>query len=290
MAQYRGKAKTLSMTATAVVVVIFIVIYLLDSIFGLGSKQIDGECEFHFLNVGQGDCTMIITEDSVVVIDAGPDDHADSTQKYIKSYTDTIDYLILTHPHEDHIGGADEIIESMNVKNIIMSDASTDTGTFSSLLDVIEKSQINLIEAQAGDSYSTGEIYFTILAPIAEFTDLNDYSIVTKVEFGETSVIITGDVENHSEKLIAEEYASFLHADILQVGHHGSYTSNCEEFVSSVLPEYAVISCGKDNEYGHPHSETIERLEKYGIDYYRTDELGHIVFTSDGENVQYAGQ
>ena len=116
-------------------------------------------------------------------------------------------------------------------------------------------------------------------------------SLVTKVEFGNTSAVITGDVETHSEKDMVEKYGyNGLNADIFQVGHHGSYTSNLTEFIKCIDPEYAVISCGIDNEYGHPHRETLEKLERYDITCYRTDEMGTIVFSSDGKDLEYKGQ
>ncbi len=292
MAKGRGKStKKISATTATIVIIIAVIFYILDAVGGLGNKDIEGNCEFHFIDVGQGDCTLIISEDAAIVIDAGPGDHADSTEKYIKSYTDTIDYLILTHPHEDHIGGADEIIESINVKNIIMSDASTDTATFTVLLDAVENSGANVIEAKSGDEYTAGDIVFTILSPVSDFTNYNDYSIVTKVEFGNTSAMITGDVEQHSEKLIIEKFKKgFLRSDIYQVSHHGSSTSNSSAFFSAISPKYAVIQCEDGNSYGHPHREIIKELENRNIEYYRTDKIGHVVFTSDGEKVEYKDQ
>lgn len=283
----KGKVGKLSSGAVAVIVIICIIFYLMDALGGTGNKDIEAECEFHFIDVGQGDATMILTGEGAVVIDAGPGDHADSTLEYIKSYTDRIDYLILTHPHEDHIGGADEIIENIKVENVIMSDAYSDTLVFTTLLDAIEAADVNVIEAVPEDSYEAGGIKLTILAPLSEFTDLNDYSIVTHVEYGKTSVVVTGDVENHSEKLMVERFGPLvLSADILQVGHHGSSTSNSAKFIDAVSPKWAVISCGEGNSYGHPHKETLDKLKKRGIEWFRTDELGHIVFESDGENIR----
>lgn len=289
--KHRGIPKKLTAIVSFVAVAVFIAFYVYDMLFGLISGPDTGECEFHFIDVGQGDCAMIITEEATVVIDTGPQDHAKSTEKYIKRYTDTIDYLILTHPHEDHIGGADELIESVIVKNVIMSDAYTDTVTFSNLLDAVEAADINVIEAKSTDKYRAGDIDITILAPIGDFTDHNDYSIVMKVEYGETSAIVTGDAEQHAEGLIIENFDDgLLSADILKLGHHGSYTSNSDGFLEIVSPQYAVITCGEDNEYGHPHTEILDKLDERGIDYFRTDEDGHIVFRSNGRDLEVSHQ
>ena len=294
MREYRrqkGIPKKVTTVISSIAVAIFVIFYVYDMLLGLFIGPDEGECEFHFIDVGQGDCAMIITEDTTVVVDTGPQDHAKSTERYISRYTDTIDYLILTHPHEDHIGGADELIESVTVKNIIMSDASTDTATFSTLLNAIEEDDINVIEAKSADKYSVGDIDITILAPIGDFTDHNDYSIVVKVEYGKTSAVITGDVEQHAEELIIDNFDErILNADILKLGHHGSYTSNSDGFLKAISPDYAVITCGVDNEYGHPHIETLDRLDKFGIDYFRTDQDGHIVFYSDGRDIKVSHQ
>ena len=279
----------LSAGTVAIIVIVFAILYVFDMVGSSNESVVTGECEFHFIDVGQGDSTLIMSEDGVVVIDAGPQDHADSTERYIKSYTDTIDYLILTHPHEDNIGGADELFDSIKINNVILSDAYTDTLTFNRLLDKIEQSGANVIEAKAGNSYNAGEIKFTILAPVSDFTNLNDYSVVTKVEFGNTSAMITGDVEHHSEKLMIEEHGAYnLRADIYQTSHHGSSTSNHDTFMDAVSPEFAVIQSEEGNSYGHPHRETIAKLEERNIPYYRTDKMGHIVFVSDGEEVKLA--
>lgn len=277
----------LSAGGVAVLLIVFVILYVFDMVGPEPKSTVEGECEFHFIDVGQGDSTLILSEGGVVVIDAGPQDHADSTERYIKSRTDTIDYLILTHPHEDHIGGADELLDSLKINNVILSDAYTDTLTFTRLLDKIEESGANVIEAKSGSTYNAGEIKLTILSPISEFSNLNDYSVVTKVEFGNTSAMITGDVEHHSEKLMVEEFgANKLRCDIYQISHHGSSTSNHDSFMDAVSPEFAVIQSEAGNSYGHPHRETIEKLEERNITYYRTDKMGHIVFVSDGEEVK----
>lgn len=280
--------KGITAIGAAIIAIVMVVAYGFDIFGGGATKVAGGNCEFHFIDVGQGDCTLIVSKENTVIIDAGPNSCADETLKYISEYTDKIDYLILTHPHEDHIGGADEIIESIKVENIIMSDAASDTKTFSRLLDCIEESSANLIEGKAGESYTAGEISFRILAPLSEFTDMNDYSLVTRVEFGETSILVTGDAEKHSEDLIVAEYTrGELRSNILRLAHHASNTSNTMELMEIVSPEYAVISCGTGNTYGHPHREVIQKLEEADIEYFRTDKDSHTVFRSDGISIEY---
>lgn len=282
-----------SLPSMIVALLILLGFWLYDHIYEqMNRVEIEnGSCEFHFVDVGQGDCAMIVSEGGVIVVDAGPQDHAESTREYISQYTDTVDYLILTHPHEDHIGGADEILSACDVKNVIMSDAYTDTYTFTRLLDAIEAEGCNVIQSKAGEEYYAGDIKLTILSPLSEFTDLNDYSVVTRVEYGNTSAILTGDVENHSEGLMLKEHPkALLRADILEIGHHGSSTSSSASFLDAVSPEYAVIQCAEGNSYGHPHWETIKKLEDRDIPYYRTDEAGHVVFFTDGDEIEYLGQ
>ena len=281
----------ISIAVSLAVLIISSVLYLYEVVCLGNDTSFSGDCEMHFVDVGQGDCTLIITEDNAVLIDAGPNEYADRAERYVSSYTDTIDYFILTHPHEDHIGGADEILRSVRVENVILSDASSDTLAFTRMLDAIEESGCNVIEASVNDTFTAGDIKLTILSPMGNFTDYNDYSIVTRVDYGKTSAIITGDVEHNSESLMVSRYGMFgLDADILQIAHHGSSTSNSEAFIDAVSPEFAVIQCGEGNTYGHPHRETLKKLNDRNISYYRTDEDGNVVFVSDGREVTLKGQ
>lgn len=274
----------------AVAVVIACALYVWDVFGGASSsgRAAEGECEFHFIDVGQGDCSMFLTDESCIVVDSGTASAAAKTEKYINSYTDKIDYLILTHPHEDHIGGAAELIGNIKVENILMTDAASNSYTFSNLLDKMEQSDARVIQADAGDTYSAGGMDIKILAPLHEFDNLNDYSMVVRISYKDTAALVTGDAEKNSEKLMCERWQDDLNADVLKLGHHGSSTSSSKNFVLSVDPVWAVISCGKNNSYGHPHDVTVELLNDYGIPYVRTDERGCIVFVSDGSSVKLA--
>lgn len=274
---------------SAAVAAIACILYVWDIFFG-GQYTVSGGCEFHFIDVGQGDSSMFLTEDNAVVIDSGTAENASRTESYIKSRTDKIDYLILTHPHEDHIGGAQEILENIKVENVIMTDAASDTFTFTNLLDRIDKSGANVICGRAGDTFSAGDMEITVLAPLGEFDNFNNYSMVVRIDYGKTSAMVTADAEKASERLMIDRWsADMLRADVLKLGHHGSSTSSSKEFVLSVDPKWAVISCGKNNSYGHPHDVTLELLSDYNIPYVRTDETGNIVFVSDGTGIELAG-
>ena len=177
------------------VLVIVAAIFVWDVWFRDYTQEMSAACEFHFIDVGQGDSTLILTQDAAVLIDAGPTDAGEETVRYIRSYTDSIDYMILTHPHEDHIGGAVKIINNLHVKNVIMTDASNDVVTFSRLIGVIEDSGVRVLQAQPGNTYGADGINLQILAPLADFDDFNEYSVVTRVEYKDVSMIVPGDAE-----------------------------------------------------------------------------------------------
>ncbi len=271
--------------ATAVFIIVA-VIFVWDVWIRGHVHQLASDCEIHFIDVGQGDSTLILTDDASVLVDAGPTDAAEETVRYIRGYTDSIDYMILTHPHEDHIGGAVKVINNLQVENVIMTDASNDVVTFSRLIGVIEDSGVRVIEAQVGNTYDADGIVLQILAPLADFGDFNEYSVVTRVEYGDVSLILTGDAESRSEGLMLETYtAGELDADILKLGHHGSHTSSTPEFLAAVSPRWSIASCGRNNPYGHPHQQTLDRTRELGIPVLRTDEMGSIIFATDGEDL-----
>ncbi len=287
--KHRFGNKKIKKAAAPLATAIFIIvaaIFVWDVWIRGNIHQLASDCEIHFIDVGQGDSTLILTDDAAVLVDAGPTDVAEETVRYIRNYTDSLDYMILTHPHEDHIGGAVKVINNLQVKNVIMTDASNDVVTFSRLIGVIEDSGVRVIEAQVGNTYDAGGIDLQILAPLADFGDFNEYSVVTRVEYGAVSLILTGDAESRSEGLMLETYTSGeLEADILKFGHHGSRTSSTAEFLAAVSPQWGIVSCGLNNSYGHPHQQTLDRARELGISVLRTDEMGSIVFATDGEDL-----
>lgn len=249
---------------------------------------LDGEMQLHVIDVGQGDSTLIMSKDGIVLVDAGPGSAEDSLVEYLKDVgITTIDYAIFTHPDEDHIGGADVVINNFEVKNVIMPNATKTTKTFEKMIEAIEQSNANVIEATSGASYTLGDIAFRVLAPNkASYSATNNYSVVVKLTYGNNTFMLTGDAESESESEILAKYpASELRADFLKVGHHGSSTSTSTAFLTAVSPSIASISCGEDNKYNHPHRETIEKLQGANIKVYRTDLLSTIVFVCDGNTI-----
>lgn len=281
-----NKSTKISAASAIFVILISVALYLYSTMGDGGTSVLEGEIQIHFIDVGQGDSALICSDEASVLIDAGPGSSADALVSFVKSHTDEIDYMILTHPHEDHIGGADDILNALPVKEVIMPDVSSESKTFARLLDALESSGAEVIEAKSGDIYETDGISLTLFAPNSDtYSNTNDYSVVTKMEYGGFSVMFTGDAESTSEKEILDTFStSMLRCTLLKAGHHGSSTSTSEDFLSVVSPEGAVISCGRDNDYGHPHRETMQKLTAVGADIYRTDEDGTVTVTTDGES------
>lgn len=248
----------------------------------------ESDLELHFIDVGQGDAAMLITDEATVVIDCGPTSSADVLCEYIKERCDKIDCLVISHPHEDHMGGASVLIEEFEIGEIIMEgydEFENDAPVFyERAYDAMVEHELYPLLAVPGNTYVYGDITLEILAPCRDYGDKNNNSIVLKATSDGASAIFTGDAESTAEADILEKYAARLNADVLKVGHHGSSTSSSEAFYRAVSPDIAVISCGKDNSYGHPHTEILELFEKNSQEYYRTDEAGSVVLVCrDGE-------
>ena len=284
-----GKKK-LFLIELAVVLVLFFLWQTHSSSEREKTVMPENSIELHIIDVGQGDSILVRTESGNLLIDAGPGDSEEKLADYLDGLgIESFEYCIFTHPHEDHIGGADMIMRNYEVKNVIMSGAVTDTKTFSNLLYALEESEANVIEASPDRTYKIGELEILIMGPcvVGKSRDLNNSSVIARLTYGDVRMLFTGDAESVEESDVLKEYSAYdLDCDFLKLGHHGSSTSSSEAFINAVTPAFAAISCGVDNSYGHPHRETLSMLEGNGIEYERTDKHGDIVYQCDGKNFE----
>ncbi len=241
------------------------------------------------IDVGQGDSTLIITQQDIkIVIDGGGDENYDVGEKVLIPYLLSkgvykLDYVIISHFDTDHVGGIIALAEKLKVKNIIIGIQSTNSKNLEKLLEIVNNKKINLIIVSKGDRINIDQTtYIDILWPnnkkIILPNELNNNSIVCKINLFEKSILFTGDIEEIAEKEIVEEYkkTNLLKADILKVAHHGSITSSTKIFLNEVSPKIALIGVGENNKFNHPSEEIIRRLEENKCKIYRTDEDGEV--------------
>ena len=252
----------------------------------------EGSTRVHIIDVGQALCVLIQGPEKNVLIDGGENDTAQATAAYLREQgVEELDWVFNTHPHYDHFGGLRNIMKEIPAREYITPGLPQDmvptVVSYEKLLDYLAESGTPVKKAKAGTAYELGgDAVLTVLAPVKKYDDLNNWSIVLRLDCGETSFLITGDIENKAERDILESGAE-LKSDVLVLPHHGSSTSILRDFVQEVDPRYGVISCGKGNDYGHPHKETLELYEKLATQLLRTDESGTVVFETDGISLEY---
>lgn len=249
----------------------------------------EGTLEVHYIDVGQGDATLIKCGSHAMLIDGGNNNKGTTVQLYLKKQgVESLDYVIGTHPDADHIGGLDVIVYKYNCDTVIMPDYEKDTKTYQELVDVIHDKNMKITYPVVGEQYALGEAKFTIIAPNSNSYggNANDYSVAILLEYGKNRFLFTGDAEEASEAEMLTNGID-ISADVYKVAHHGSRSASTQEFLNAVHPKYAVISCGEGNSYGHPHAEVLNRLRSMGVEVFRTDEQGSIIASSDGENINW---
>ncbi len=240
-----------------------------------------------FLNVGQADCALLSTNGHYMVIDGGNNGDADTILSYLEGQgVEKLDAVVGTHPHEDHIGSLDAIINHFDVDAVYMPKIMHTSKTFEDVLDAVANKGLKIKSPSPGDTIDFNGLEIEVLGPQREYKDFNNNSIVLKVNAGETAFLFTGDAEETAEKDILQAGYD-LQADVLKVGHHGSSTSSSQAFLQAVKPKYAVISVGVGNSYHHPEKEALQRLQSIGAGIYRTDLQGNIVCTTDGKNIAF---
>lgn len=243
----------------------------------------------HFLDVGQADAAIVLCDDEVLMIDGGNVEDSSFVYAYLKGTLalDHIDYMIGTHPHEDHIGGLSGALNACTVGTVFSPVTSYDSEEFENFKRYAEKQGTGLTVPSVGDTFTVGGASVEFLAPVHAYENVNDLSLVVRIEYGETSFLFTGDAEGDSEHDMVDLGVD-LSADVLKVAHHGSDTSSSYVFLREVMPNYAVISVGAGNAYDHPSLDTLSRLRDVGAVVYRMDQQGTILCKSDGEEITFS--
>lgn len=265
---------------------------------GAGSDSITN---VHFLDVGQGDSTLICGGEKTVLIDGGERDQGETVLADLKEFgVENIDYIIATHPHSDHIGGLVDVLEyaaendDLSIQNVIIPDIPENdiptTAVYANFLDGVDANGISVTFAEYRQTFNLGGSMLTLYPPVEgmDYSSLNDYSVCANLVCGDVSFFFTGDMEHPEEyDMLENGYLSGVETTVLKAGHHGSSTSSSEELLAQLSPECVVISCGTGNSYGHPHEEALERFSMYTNEIYRTDLDGTITCTTDGTNLAW---
>ena len=250
----------------------------------------NNEVKIEVLDIGQGDASLIYTKDEVIMIDTGDVDERDRLEKLLKERNiSTIDKLIITHPHADHIGGAYVVFKNVNVKEVYDNGDATTSKTYQTYLKNIKQKNIAYHQLKAGDTVDFGDgVSFKVFSPtekmIKNDDDLNNNSIVGQLRYKDFTMLFTGDSERDAEQNMVKSYGNELQSDVLKSPHHGSRTSSSDDYLKTVKAKDVIISLAADNEYGHPHKQTLDRCKKYNMNVYRTDQDGTITITTDGSD------
>ena len=240
----------------------------------------------HYIDVGQGDCELICCDGEYMLIDAGVPDAGDTVVKYLKNHSiDKLTYLVCTHPHADHCGGLDAVVENVEVETVFTSPYIGENKSYEYFENAVYAAGLDFTVPELGEVFYLGEAKFRFLGPLEDYENVNDDSLVMRLEYGDTSFLFTGDMTSTAERDLLDEGLK-VECDVLKVGHHGSSGSSCYQFLYEASPTIGVISCAVGNDYGHPHKETISRLSDAGVTVYRTDLDGTVIIFSDGMHVE----
>lgn len=252
-------------------------------------ESVDGTMAVHFLDVGQGLAVFVQCDGENLIYDGGDRGTSSEVVAYLKNMgVETLDYLISSHYDADHVSGLIGCLNAFHVENVICADYVHDSKTYQSFISTVAEKGLEMQHPSVGTEYTFGSGSFTIMAPEEfEAGESNENSVVIRLVHGKNSFLITGDAEHKSEEAMCESGME-LESTVLVPGHHGSATATTWDFLMQVVPEYAVISCGDGNSYGHPHEETMEKLESMDVQIYRTDKQGYISVVSDGEHLDWS--
>ena len=270
---------------------LFLLLFSSSSLYirKISSKKLNPNLMYvHYINVDQGDSILIQVNNKNLLIDSGPKSHKRQLIKYLNSLgISSLDYVIATHPHDDHIGNMNTIINTYEVRSFYAPKVYSYTKSFEQMIEALKTKNLKIIPIQRGcNTINLGNQTLTeVFSPINdEYDNENNYSAVIKISFGNTSFLFTGDAEKEIEDKLSSLHDD-ISSDVLKIAHHGSSSSTTESFLTSVNPKYAVISAGRNNIYGHPDKETLSKLKKYNINILRTDIQNNITFISDGSKI-----
>ncbi|MDV2886071.1 ComEC/Rec2 family competence protein [Alkalihalophilus pseudofirmus] len=280
---------TFGKTTWVKIALVFTFILTLILSTGTSIASASSNLQVHFIDVGQGDAILVkLPNGEHMLVDAGDNHYGATVVNYIQNQNiASLDYVVGTHPHADHIGGLDDVINRFLIGEVYMPNATATTQTYYDVLTAIDQKGLSITRARAGltllNTTVDGKNFsISMIAPIRDsYSNMNDYSAVIRIVYGSTSFLLTGDAEHLSENDMLSSNAP-LASTILKIGHHGSSTSTTESFLDRVNPSAAILSVGANNRYGHPNQSTIDRLQARGISIYRTDLNGSIVFTTSG--------
>lgn len=254
------------------------------------SKETADPLVIHFVDVGQADCTLLTVGETTVLIDGGNTDTAWDVVNYLRRYgIEELDLVVNTHPHGDHLGGIPAVMNAIPTKEVWCSTTSFDTYLFDQFEAAADKQDLEIRKPVLGTTYVSDGLIITVLGPReaeATYHDLNDTSLVLMVQYGEKKFLFTGDMEAYAENQLVRDGVG-LDADVLKVGHHGSYSSTSQAFLNKVTPEYGIVFCGRENEYGHPHDAPMNRLNRADVELFRTDLMGNIVLVTTGSDLAF---
>lgn len=269
--------------------VLFAVALFISGVYGTGARgeAVNASFAIHFIDVGQGDCALVLCDGQAMLIDGGEASASGRVYAYLKAHgIDHLNYIVASHAHADHVGGLSGALNYATVDIALCPVRDYDTKAFYSFVKYLGQQNVLITLPHAGDVFDLGSATVQILAPLRDYDEPNDTSIVMKVIYGETSFLFSGDATRIAEADILNAECD-LSATVLKVGHHGSDTSTSYPFLREIMPKYAIISVGKDNAYGHPTDNTLSRLRDADVTVMRTDLHGTIICTSDGERVTF---
>lgn len=248
----------------------------------------DGRLTVHYLDVGQGSSALVESDGHYMLIDGGDRSRSSYVVSYMQKLGITaLDYILVSHYHADHLNGVIGALNAFETASVICPGYESDTKLYHSFLRIMEEKDIPAVYPSIGDTFTLGSAYFTVVAPVTyDYSDENNNSIGIRLVNGSDSFLFTGDAEAESEEDFCRLNTE-LSCDVYAAGHHGSASSSTYSLLEKALPEYVVISCGQDNSYGHPHAETMEKLEAVGAKIFRTDTQGTLTAVSSGQGIEW---